>query len=74
MNTDYITAWLNDQIDDKTHEFPDDLDVDYAVAQLNNWFNDQIVSDHLDELLTALLKKLNFEAALRSLRADLLNT
>ena len=59
MTTDYITAWLNDQIDDKTREFPDDFDFDSAVAQLNNWFDDQIVSDHLDELLTALLKELN---------------
>jgi hypothetical protein len=59
MNTDYIAAWLNDQIDDKCHEFPDDFDFESAVAQLNDWFDDQIVCDHLDELLTALLKQLN---------------
>ena len=56
MNTDYIAAWLIDQIDDKCHDFPDDFDFDSAVDQLNLQFDDQIVCDHLNELLMALLK------------------
>ena len=59
MTTDYIKAWLADQLEDSPFEFPDDFDFDSAVAQLNDWFDDQIVSDHLDHLLTELLKELN---------------
>ena len=57
MNTDYIAAWLTDQIDDKCNYFPDDFDFDSAVDQLNLMFNDQIVCDHLNDLLTELLRR-----------------
>lgn len=59
MNKDYIAAWLSDQVNDSFYEFPKDFDFDSAVKQLNDWFNDQIVCDHLDALLLQLLKEIN---------------
>lgn len=59
MNTNpYISAWLEDQIDDSEYEFPKDFDFDSAVDQLADWFNHEIVTDHLDALLTQLLKEI----------------
>ncbi len=59
MNMHYITAWLSDQVDDSYFEFPNDFDFDSAVEQLNEWFDDQLVNDHLDALLNKLLKEIN---------------
>ena len=56
MITNYIEAWLIDQIDDGCYAFPDDFNFDLAVDQINERFDDQIVVDHLDELLRAFLK------------------
>ncbi len=56
---DYITAWLSDQVNDACFEFPKDFDFDSAAEQLNEWFDDQLVNDHLDDLLNKLLKELN---------------
>ena len=52
MDTNYITAWLSEQ----TVEFPEDFDFDSAVEQLDEWFDDQLVNDHLDDLLNKFLK------------------
>ena len=61
MNMDYIAAWLSDQVDMACFDFPEDFDEDFdlAVEQLNEWFDDQLVNDHLDDLLTKLLKEIN---------------
>ena len=58
-NKTYISAWLADQVDDASYPFPEDFDFEAAVEQIDLWFDDQIVLDHLDELLTLLLKELN---------------
>ena len=65
MNMDYIAAWLSDQVDDDYFEFPKDFDFDSAVEQLNEWFDDQLVSNHLDDLLNKLLKEINPKPDLR---------
>ena len=57
MNKHYIRAWLSDQIDDSIYEFPEDFDFDLAVDWLNEWFDDQIVCDHLDSLLLKLFEE-----------------
>ena len=54
----YIAAWLMDQVDDSCSKFPDDFDFDSAVEQLDEWFDDQLVTDHLEDLLTKLLKEI----------------
>lgn len=56
MTEQYIASWLADQLDDSPEKFPLDYNFDSIVDQLNVWFDDQIVTDHLDELLTKLLK------------------
>ena len=64
MTTEYITAWLSDQVydyleDDSPFEFPNNFDFDSTLEQLNERFNDQLVIDHLTELLNDLLKEIN---------------
>jgi len=59
MTDGYITAWLVDQCDDYPEKFPPDFDFDSAVDQLNEWFDDQLVNDHLDDLLCKLLQEIN---------------
>ena len=55
----YIASWLWDQVYEARIEFPKDFDFDSAVEQLNEWFDDQLVSNHLDDLLNKLLKEIN---------------
>ena len=55
----YIKDWLADQLEDSSFEFPDDFDAISATAQLADWFDYSVLDDHLDHLLTELLKKLN---------------
>ncbi len=57
MTEQYIASWLADQLDDSPEKFPPDYNFDSIVDQLNVWFDDQIVTDHLDELLTKLLNR-----------------
>tara|TARA_Y100000004_G_C8825956_1_gene374029 strand:- start:576 stop:770 length:195 start_codon:yes stop_codon:yes gene_type:complete len=57
MNTHYIASWLSDQIEDNCLDLPDDFNFDAMVEQLNIRFDDQIVCDHLEDLLAQLLKK-----------------
>jgi hypothetical protein len=57
MTEEYVASWLADQIDDSPEKFPPNYDFDSIVDQLNDWFDDQIVSDHLDELLAKLLNR-----------------
>ena len=59
MTETYITSFLMDQMDDYPSKFPKDFDFDAAVDQINTWFDDQIVYDHLEELLTKLLNEIN---------------
>jgi hypothetical protein len=56
--TDWITAWLTDQCIDYPDRFPSDFDFDSAVDQLIEWFDDQLVNDHLDDLLRKLLQQI----------------
>ena len=58
MNTNYIAAWLEDQINDSPEKFPSDFDFDSAYEQLLEWFDDQLVNDHLEDLLTKLLAEI----------------
>jgi len=58
MTDSYITAWLIDQCDDYPDKFPSDFDFDSAVDQLNEWFDDQLIVDHLDDLLCKLLQQI----------------
>ena len=55
----YIASWLWDQVYEARIELPKDFDFDSAVEQLNEWFDDQLVNDHLDDLLNQLLKEIN---------------
>lgn len=48
-----------DQMDDNPSKFPKDFDFDAAVDQIDTWFDDQIVYDHLEDLLTKLLNEIN---------------
>lgn len=57
MTEQYIASWLADQLADSPDKFPPDYNFDSIVDQLNVWFDDQIVTDHLDELLTKLLNR-----------------
>ena len=57
MNTDYIASWLSDQIEDNCLDLPADFNFDAMVEQLNLSFDDQIVCDHLSDLLSKLLQK-----------------
>ena len=59
MTTNYIDAWLADQLDDYPENFPSDFDFDSASEQLLEWFDDQLVNDHLENLLTKLLEEIN---------------
>ena len=58
MDKAYISDWLADQIEDSCFDFPEDFDAKLAVEQLNCWFDDQIIHDHLDALLFKLLEKI----------------
>tara|TARA_Y100000356_G_scaffold53971_1_gene43482 strand:+ start:178 stop:351 length:174 start_codon:yes stop_codon:yes gene_type:complete len=52
MNT-FIASWLQDQIHEcpEAWDFPDDFDADKAHRFIFNNFNNQIITDHLDQLL-----------------------
>jgi len=56
MNT-FIASWLQDQIHEcpEAWDFPDDFDADKAHRFIFNNFNNQIITDHLDQLLTYYL-------------------
>ena len=58
MNEPYLISWLSDQLDDYPERFPKDFDFDLAVDDLNRRFDDQVIHDHLDELLTQLLSQI----------------
>ena len=60
--TDYITAWLADQCKDCPDRFPSDFEFELAVDQLNEWFDDQLINDHLDDLIASFFKKLHSTA------------
>ena len=57
MNT-LIASWLQDQIHEcpEAWDFPDDFDADKAHRFIFNNFNNQIITDHLDQLLTDYLR------------------
>ena len=57
MNT-FIAGWLRKQIDEcpEAWDFPDDFDADKAHQFIFNNFNRQIITDHLDQLLTDYLR------------------
>ena len=55
MNENYLISWLSDQLDDQPEKFPKDFNFDLAIEQLNLQFDDQVIHDHLDELLTLFL-------------------
>ena len=56
MNT-FIASWLQDQIHKcpEDWDFPDDFDADKAHQFIFNNFNNQIIADHLEQLLTDYL-------------------
>ena len=56
MTEQYIASWLADQVSDSPGKFPPGYDFDSIVDELNFSFDDQIVTDHLDDLLTKLLE------------------
>lgn len=58
MNEPYLISWLSDQLDDYPERFPKDFDFDQAVNELNAKFDDQVIQDHLDELLTHFLSQI----------------
>ena len=56
MTEQYIASWLWDQVYDSPKKFPPGYDFDSMVDELNFSFDDQVVTDHLDDLLTELLE------------------
>ena len=56
---DYIRLWLIDRMDHPFYSIPDNLDFDACVEALNDAFDDQIVSSHLEKLLTEYLKEVH---------------
>lgn len=53
-----IAAWLNNQIKEcpEAWDFPADFDADKAHRFIFNNFNNQILTDHFDSLLTEYLR------------------
>ena len=56
MTEQYIASWLADQVSDSPGKFPPGYDFDSIVDELNFNFDDQVVTDQLNDLLTELLE------------------
>ena len=55
MIENYIAAWLADQIDDSPEKFPTEYDFNSIVDQLDFYFDHEVITDHLEGLLSSLL-------------------